>query len=105
MKKIIVFVGIMAIMMACQTQKDKVMISEETIDACVEAIISANTQADSCMVSRGVRQVAEVWSETDGKEDDFKALVVSSYVGSSEERSRLYDRIAYILEQCGQSGD
>lgn len=95
----------MAMMMACQIKTSKVMISGKVIDACVEAIMSANTQADSCMVARGVSQVAEVWNESDGGEDAFKELVVSSYAGSSEKRAELYDRIAYILEQCGQSGD
>ena len=95
----------MAMMMACQTKTSKVMIPGKMIDACVEAIVSANAQADSCMVARGVSQVAEVWNESDGGEDAFKELVVSSYAGSSEKRAELYDRIAYILEQCGQSGD
>ena len=95
----------MAMMMACQTKTSKVMIPGKMIDACVEAIVSANAQADSCMVARGVSQVAEVWNESDGGEDAFKEFVVSSYAGSSEKRAELYDRIAYILEQCGQSGD
>ena len=52
-----------------------------------------------------MEQVAALWRESDGSENDFQQLLTSSYAGTSEQRHALYNRLAYILEQCKQSAD
>ena len=81
------------------------MITTATIQSSIDAILEQYPQADSALVARGVEQVAALWVEEDGSEADFQDLVVSSYAADASAREALYNRLAYILEQCGQSAD
>ena len=81
------------------------MITTATIQSSIDAILEQYPQADSALVVRGVEQVAALWVQDDGVEADFQDLVVSSYVVDASAREALYNRLAYILEQCGQSAD
>lgn len=105
MKYPILFLGVAAMLTACQPKHTSVMISSTTIQASISAITEAHSEADTSLVARGVRQVAALWNEADGSEADFEALVSSSYAGTPAERERLYNRLAYIIEQCSQSAD
>ncbi len=93
------------IMIACQTKTPTTMISETTIQQAVSSVMAAQPDADSNMVERGAKQVAALWRESDGTAEDYKALVANSYASTAEEKKQLYDRMAFILEQCGQSAD
>ena len=81
------------------------MISKTTLQTSISTITAAHPHADSALVARGVEQVAALWTETDGSESDFQALVSSSYAGDSKERLMLYNRLTHIIEQCSQSAD
>lgn len=105
MKKLIWTIGIAAILVACQTKTTTHMISKETIQQAVSSILDAHPEADSAMVVRGAEQVAALWNESDGTEADYLALVSQSYAASHEAKEQLYNRMAFILEQCGQSAD
>ena len=105
MKYPILFLGVAAMLTACQPKHTSVMISSTTIQASISAITEAHSEAGTSLVARGVRQVAALWNEADGSEADFEALVSSSYAGTPAERERLYNRLAYIIEQCSQSAD
>jgi hypothetical protein len=105
MKYSIIFLGIAALLTACQPQHKPVMISDTTIQASITAITAAHPEADAVLVRRGVEQVAALWQENDGTEDDFRELVNSSFAVGCEERQVLYDRLARIIEQCNQSAD
>ena len=94
-----------AIMVACQTKTKTTMISEQTIQQAVSSVLAAQPDADSNMVARGAKQVAALWRANDGTEEDYLNLVASSYVSTDEAKQQLYDRMAYILEQCSQSAD
>ena len=93
------------IMVACQTKTQTTMISETTIQQAVSSVMAAQPDADYNMVERGAKQVAALWRESDGTAEDYKALVANSYASTAEEKKQLYDRMAFILEQCGQSAD
>ena len=105
MKYSILFLGIAAILTACQPTHTQAKISDATILASIEAITTAYPDVDTALVTRGVEQVASLWNETDGSEIDFQSLVTSSYVPTADARRLLYDRMAFILEQCSQSAD
>ena len=92
-------------LVACQTKTQTTMISETTIQQAVSSVLAAQPDADSNMVERGAKQVAALWRESDGTAEDYKALVANSYANTAEEKKQLYDRMAFILEQCGQSAD
>ena len=105
MKYPIIFLGIAALLTACQPKHKQIMISDTTIQASIAAITTAHPEADVALVTRGVEQVATLWQENDGSEADFQELVSRSYAGTCEEKQMLYNRLAYIIEQCNQSAD
>ncbi len=105
MKKITILISMGILFIACQTNNNQLMISNTTIQASIAAITAAYPQTDSSLVSRGVEQVALLWSESDGTENDFKNLVTNSYAGTCNERLVLYNRLSHIIEQCSQSAD
>ena len=105
MKYPIIFLGIAALLTACQPKHKQIMISDTTIQASIAAITTANPEVDVTLVTRGVEQMATLWQENDGSEADFQDLVSRSYAGTCEEKQMLYNRLAYIIEQCNQSAD
>ena len=105
MKYPILFLGIAAILAACQPKYTQVKISDATIHASIEAITTAYSDVDAALVTRGVEQVASLWNETDGSESDFQSLVTSSYAATADTKKLLYDRMAFVLERCNQSAD
>jgi hypothetical protein len=80
-------------------------ISELTIQQAISALTEAYPQANMQLAERGVRQMAALWQETDGKDNDFVDLVTTHYIADAENKKQLFDRLSYILEQCGQSAD
>ena len=105
MKYSILFMSIAVILTACQTKTQTAMISEPTIQQAVSHVLASHSEADSSMVARGAAQVAALWRECDGTEEDYLALITNSYAGTAEAKKQLYNRMAFILEQCGQSTD
>ena len=105
MKYPTLFMSIAVILTACQTKTQTAMISDTTLQQAVSNVLAAHSEADSCTVARGAAQVAALWRESDGTEEDYLALITNSYAGTDEAKKQLYDRMAFILEQCGQSAD
>jgi len=105
MKNLLLFCGLAAMLTACQPQTTPVMITDATIQTSIAAITTAHPTADTALVSRGVKQVAALWHESDGTQEDFIALVSQSYAATDEAKAQLYNRMVFILEQCNQSAD
>ena len=97
--------GMVAMMVACQVKTQTTVICDTTIQQAVSHVLASHSEADSSMVERGAKQVAALWRESDGTEEDYLALITNSYAGTDEAKKQLYDRMAFILEQCGQSAD
>ena len=81
------------------------MISDTTIQNSITTILSNYPDACAELVERGVKQTAALWNESDGTESDFNNFVIHSYAGTCHEKQKLYERLAYIIEQCSQSAD
>lgn len=81
------------------------MISEHNIQTAITTVLQAHPTADSAMLARGAKQVAALWRESDGTEMDYQTLIASSYAATDAEKEQLYNRMAFILEQCNQSAD
>ena len=105
MKYPTLFMSIAVILTACQTKTQTAMISDTTLQQAVSNVLTAHSEADSCTVARGAAQVAALWRESDGTEEDYLTLITNSYAGTDEAKKQLYNRMAFILEQCGQSAD
>ena len=105
MRHLIWTIGIAIVFVACQTKNNTPMISPETIQQAVDGVLAAQPTADSCMLARGAKQVAALWQASDGTAEDYLALVHGSFAPTHEAKTALYNRMAFILEQCGQSAD
>ena len=106
MKQFLLILGIASILTACQqTHKQQNMIQQTDINTSVNNILSLHPDADTTLVKRGVEQVAQLWTKQDGNNEKFINLVSTYYAGNPTERQLLYNRLAYILEQCSQSAD
>ena len=105
MKYPTLFMSIAVILTACQTKTQTAMISDTTLQQAVSNVLAAHSEADSCTVARSAAQVAALWRESDGTEEDYLTLITNLYAGTDEAKKQLYDRMAFILEQCGQSAD
>ena len=81
------------------------MIGESTIQQALSALAQTHPQADMALAERGVRQLAALWLEADGHEEEFVDLVATQYIADAEGKKVLFDRLSYILEQCAQSAD
>ena len=81
------------------------IITTENIQSGIAAILQLHPQADTSLVSKGVEQVAALWQEEDGSSAEFIELVTQSYAPTAADKELLYQRLAYIIEQCNQSAD
>ena len=81
------------------------MISEQHIQDAVNTVLQSHPTADSCLLLRGTQQVAALWTMQDGTADDFIQLIANNYAATPVAKQLLYNRIAFILEQCGQGAD
>lgn len=100
-----ILLAIVTVLVACQPKSHQPMISNNTIQNSIASICAIVPDADTALITRGVKQVANLWRESDGTEAEFYALVTSSYASTSDARQVLYNRIVHILEQCSQSAD
>ena len=98
-----ILLGISLLLAACHN--DATMISEQHIQSAITTVLQAHPTADSAMLARGAKQVAVLWRESDGTEMDYQTLIASSYAATDAEKEQLYNRMAFILEQCRQSAD
>ncbi|MBR5827642.1 MAG: hypothetical protein IKY49_00210 [Paludibacteraceae bacterium] len=105
MKKNITLLCIVIIAIICPMKAANPAISELTIQQAISNLIEAYPQANMQLAERGVRQVATLWQQNDGSEADFIELVSNHFAATDEDKKNLYDRLSYILEQCGQSAD
>ena len=103
MKHPIFLLGISLLLAACHN--DATMISEQHIQSAITTVLQAHPTADSAMLARGAKQVAALWRESDGTAMDYQTLIASSYAATDAEKEQLYNRMAFILEQCSQSAD
>ena len=103
MKHPIFLLGISLLLAACHN--DATMISEQHIQSAITTVLQVHPTADSAMLARGAKQVAALWRESDGTETDYQTLIASSYAATDAEKEQLYNRMAFILEQCSQSAD
>ena len=103
MKHPIFLLGISLLLAACHN--NATMISEQQIQSAITTVLQVHPTADSAMLARGAKQVAALWRESDGTETDYQTLIASSYAATDAEKEQLYNRMAFILEQCRQSAD
>ena len=91
-------------MMACsnQTKSDQVkegkFIPDSRVEAVIQQLNDSLGEAHSFRVERGVRQVAQLWWEADGNEDDFERFCITSFVADPDQLEQLYSTLERNFE-------
>ena len=90
--------------MACNnpTKTEQVKTADFIPSTRVEALVHQLTdslgEAHAFRVERGVKQVAGLWRETDGSEEDFVRFCLESFVAGEKELEQLYTTLERNFE-------
>jgi hypothetical protein len=101
MKKLLMFLAVALLLMACDTKKTNETMSsikEKTIQTTIESILSKTPEVDTAMLKKGVQNVANFWKSTDGSQEAFQAFCESQFMTTPEAKQRLFETIQKNLE-------
>ncbi|MDR0543714.1 MAG: hypothetical protein LBH19_16110 [Dysgonamonadaceae bacterium] len=84
-------------MVACTKPAKKSVISPQAVDRVV-ATLSEQENSDKVGIDKGVCQVARLWQESDGGENDFIDYCLNNYMVDSEEKKQVFLKISDYLE-------
>ncbi|MCE1200162.1 MAG: hypothetical protein LWW85_14435 [Marinilabiliales bacterium] len=95
----------MVMLTACSAPKvkdasseKKAPLSESTVKEVADSLITVFGEAARPQISKGVKQVASLWRESDGSEADFRNLCKTSFVGDPAKRSMLLAKLSRYFE-------
>ena len=93
-----VFLGLMA----CNSEKgdmdNKVFISDTGTESVIAELKGSFGETESFRIERGVQQVADLWRESDGSEDDFAEFCKSSFIADEAELEVLFNTLERNFE-------
>ncbi len=101
MKKILLFAALVSIFGACSmNEKNKNMssIDEKTISQAIDSISAKYPGQDMKIAEKGVRNAAGFWTEKDGKAAEFVDFCKNGFMGTPEEKQKLFETIQRSLE-------
>lgn len=85
-------------MFACTNpSQKKAVLSPEAIENVIAAI-SAKDSFNKTAIEKGVRQVARLWLDSDGNEDDFVRFCTENYIANPEEKRQVFLKISDYME-------
>ncbi|MCL1937074.1 MAG: hypothetical protein FWF52_01595 [Candidatus Azobacteroides sp.] len=84
-------------MAACTNSSKKSIISQQAVDQVI-AKLSEQENANKTLIGKGVYQVARLWQETDGNEEDFIHYCLGHYISDSAEKQKVFLKISEYLE-------
>ena len=83
---------------SCNTKQQEVQISESAITKTVGTIVNNNKQANKILVEKGVKHVASLWRNTDGKLEDFENFCIKNYIYKTNEKELVFQKISKNIE-------
>ena len=64
----------------------------------VSQAITQTSKISSTVIERGVKQVAEFWTEADGSKEDFSIFCIQNICKTQDEKRQLFDRLCENFE-------
>jgi hypothetical protein len=102
MKKILIAIISLFTMIGCQlAEQDAVEtspIDARTTQETISALEEKHGGAHSFRIQRGVTQVANLWRESDGSNEDFKQYCMNNFIADESELDLVFDRLANNYE-------
>ena len=77
---------------------EKSNIDKTTVDATISALKAKFPKADESLLIRGVKHVANLWTEADGSSEVFKVFCEENYVSDKDERELVFNKISRNIE-------
>ncbi len=96
MKKILLF-ALFPFMIACTKQAEKQVVSPDIIDKVIAALSSKNTQ-NKTAIEKSVKQIAKLWQESDGTNEEFTQFCLNNYIFDPKEKEQVFLKISEYLE-------
>ena len=97
MKKIILFIALFTLITACMDMNKKSGITPESIEKVInELLLKGNS--DKTMIEKSVKQVAKLWQDSDGTNEEFVTFCLDNYISNPEEKERTFLKISEYLE-------
>lgn len=94
----ILFVGLIACKSEKRDMNNTEFISEATIENVVAQLKDSFGESAAFRIERGVQQVADLWRESDGSEDDFSEFCKSSFIADEEQLETIYNTLERNFE-------
>jgi hypothetical protein len=99
----IVLMAIIATLSACngpaKKQQDEASpIGQELITQTIDELTQKHGEAQLARMTKGVEQVAALWTEADGTPDDFKSFCIEQFIDDVEARDALFESLSRNFE-------
>ncbi|MEI6124555.1 MAG: hypothetical protein WCQ95_13100 [Bacteroidota bacterium] len=104
MKKFIVllFIPLALLITQCQRNikntKNMSSVKQQTVDSTINQLVMKFGENQKEKITKGVAQVAALWTKTDGKDADFVNFCSENYIGSEANRDMLFARLLTNFE-------
>ena len=84
-------------MVACTNSSKKSPVSTQAVEQVI-ATLSGQEHVNKTLIDKGVRQVARLWQETDGSEEDFIRYCQDRYISDPVEKQQVFLKVSDYLE-------
>lgn len=98
MKSIISLFTIMAMMLCMSNELSAKVIDDTTIASVETELMQKHPSCDAALMKRGVAQVASLWQDADGNEEDFRNFIANNYIADEMSRKKLFDKLCKYYE-------
>lgn len=80
------------------SMKKNNVISDKVVSDVTKAVLDSVGESNSFRVERGVKQVADLWIESDGSADEFKKFCMENFIADTARLDVLYKRLERNFE-------
>ena len=81
-----------------ENMKEKRFISEKSVSEVTKSLLDSIGETQRIRIERGVKQVAQLWQQTDGTNEDFTTFCMENFIADSVQLDVLYKRLEKNFE-------
>ena len=81
-----------------ENMKEKRFISEKSVSEVTKSLLDSIDETQRIRIERGVKQVAQLWQQTDGTNEDFTTFCMENFIADSVQLDVLYKRLEKNFE-------
>lgn len=102
MNRIGIILIVMMTLNACQPNsvEDSAQspVSQTTIENLTSELSDLHGPENQDRIERGIKQVADLWRDSDGTEEAFKEFCQQNFIGDHDERKLVFERLSHYFE-------